>query len=277
MRKKKKWAIAGAILLGAGIVICALSLGMTGFDMTKLSTVKFEENTYEISEDFDSISIDADTENITFALSDDENCKVVCYEETDAPHHVRVEDHTLVIDKAQSEHMFYFAVEVPGITVYLPKTQYQAITVDSDTSDVVIPEDFSFDSINVTLSAGDVTCLASAEGAVAIKTDTGEVTISDIFCGTLTWTGDTGDLIMTNVVASDAFHLESGTGDIKLDGCDAGEIYALTDTGDITGTLLSDKIFTTATDTGDVDVPKTTTGGRCELSTDTGDIRIGIR
>jgi hypothetical protein len=49
-----------------------------------------------------------------------------------------------------------------------------------------------------------------------------------------------------------------------------------TDTGDITGSLLSGKIFMPQTNTGDVTVPDTVTGGKCRLSTNTGDIKISI-
>ena len=42
------------------------------------------------------------------------------------------------------------------------------------------------------------------------------------------------------------------------------------------GSLLSDKVFITETDTGNVNIPKTTDGGKCEIKTDTGDIKIKI-
>lgn len=58
--------------------------------------------------------------------------------------------------------------------------------------------------------------------------------------------------------------------------CDAETIYVNTDTGSVTGTLLTDKVFIIETDTGSVDVPKSITGGRCEITTDTGNIRITI-
>ena len=64
---------------------------------------------------------------------------------------------------------------------------------------------------------------------------------------------------------------------VVLDGCDAAEIFVKTDTGDVTGTLLSEKVFVTTTDTGKVEVPRSVSGGRCEITTDTGDIRISIR
>ena len=49
-----------------------------------------------------------------------------------------------------------------------------------------------------------------------------------------------------------------------------------TDTGNVKGSLLSEKVFIVSTDTGKKQVPNTITGGRCEITTDTGDIIISI-
>ena len=90
------------------------------------------------------------------------------------------------------------------------------------------------------------------------------------------FTADTGDLQMKNVIASGEFKIELDTGDVNFDRSDAAQIFVETDTGDISGTLLTNKVFFAETDTGDVDVPRTASGGRCELTTDTGDISIRI-
>ena len=86
--------------------------------------------------------------------------------------------------------------------------------------------------------------------------------------------GDTGDILLSHVIATERLSIERGTGDVKVESCDAAEIFIETDTGDVTGTLLSDKVFVVETDTGRIDVPKTSNGGRCEIITDTGDILI---
>jgi len=41
--------------------------------------------------------------------------------------------------------------------------------------------------------------------------------------------------------------------------------------------LLTDKVFITKTDTGSINVPDSITGGRCEIKTDTGDIKITVK
>ena len=114
-------------------------------------------------------------------------------------------------------------------------------------------------------------------GDLEIQEHTGKVILENVTCRNFISDGDTGSLVMTNVKASGEFNIERDTGDVEFHGCDAETIYVETDTGDVTGTLLTDKVFITETDTGSVDVPKSTDGGRCEISTDTGDIRIEIQ
>ena len=82
------------------------------------------------------------------------------------------------------------------------------------------------------------------------------------------------DISLKNVIATEKISIERSIGDVKFDDCDATEIWVETDTGDVTGNLLSEKIFITETSTGDVNVPKSTKGGKCEITTSTGDIYI---
>jgi hypothetical protein len=44
----------------------------------------------------------------------------------------------------------------------------------------------------------------------------------------------------------------------------------------VSGSLLSNKVFTAKTDTGKVSVPNSSNGGKCEITTDTGKIIIEI-
>ena len=116
----------------------------------------------------------------------------------------------------------------------------------------------------------------TSDGKLETKTDTGITDITNATCADLYSTGATGSLYLTSVIASGEYHIKRDTGNVRFDGCDAEAIYVETDTGDVTGTFLTDKVFLTETDTGSVDVPKTITGGRCEITTDTGDIKISV-
>ncbi len=203
----------------------------------------------------------------------------------------------------------------PKITVYMPAEEYGALLVKSSTGDTEIAKDFKFASIDISESTGDVKSAASVSGEVKIKTSTGHITLenmsagsidlevttgkivasgitcegeleievstgkanlTDVTCKTLESEGDTGDITLRNVIASERFSIERSTGDVKFEGCDAAEIFVKTDTGDVEGTLLSDKVFIVNTDTGKVSVPNSIVGGRCQIETDTGDVKITV-
>lgn len=212
------------------------------------------------------------------------------------------------------EHMGIF-FGTPKITVYVPQGEYGTLSVKSSTGDVEIPKDFKFEGIDISESTGVVTNYASASELIKIKTSTGDIRLENISAGTLDLSvstgnvtvsnvtcegdvkinvstgkvniidtccknvissGNTGDIVLKNVVATETFSVDRSTGDVKFDSSDAAEIFVKTDTGDVTGSLLTDKVFITQSDTGSIDVPKAVTGDRCEITTDTGDIKITI-
>ena len=213
------------------------------------------------------------------------------------------------------DHISFFNFSTPKITVYLPCTEYGELCVKSSTGNVEIPNDFLFKSIDILQSTGDVANYASVYEEIKIHTSTGKILVENATAHSLDLTvstgdvtvknvtceadvkvavstgksyitaltcynfvsdGDTGDIFLKDVITAGNFTIERTTGDVKFDGCDACEIFVKTDTGDVAGSLLSDKIFITETDTGRIVVPETVTGGRCKVITDTGDIKIEI-
>ena len=208
-----------------------------------------------------------------------------------------------------------FAFESPSVTVYLPANEYAALSIDATTSDVRLPEGITFDSIRAVVSTGNVFCCSSAKDVMELEATTGKIDVADssagqmglsvttgdvkvssvaceglidanvttggmkledIVCMDLQSTGSTGDLVMKNVIGTGEFRLERSTGDIRMESCDAASIIAKTSTGDVVGSLKTDKVFLTESGTGDVEVPRTTSGGVCDITTGTGDIQIEI-
>ena len=100
--------------------------------------------------------------------------------------------------------------------------------------------------------------------------------MTDVSCRSLESLGDTGDIILNHVIVQKIL-IERTTGDVSFENCDAAELSIRTDTGDVSGSLLSEKIFITKSNNGKIDVPETVTGGKCEITTDTGDIIIVIQ
>lgn len=313
-----KWFIIAGLLMVLGLVVFAGVMTSLNWDFSRLSTSKFITNTYEISDAFTDISINTDTSDVIFLPSEDGTCKIVCYEEENVLHDVSVEEGTLKI-RAHDRRKWYMHIGInfssPKITVYLPENQYGALMVKRSTGDVNIGDHASFDSVEVTMSTGDVKCLASVSGLMRIKASTGDISVenlsaamvdltvttgkvtvsgvtcqetmrikvstgkanvTDTQCKNLISTGSTGTITLKNVIAAEKFSIERSTGDVKFDSSDAAEIYVKVSTGDVRGSLRSDKVFFVDTSTGDVSVPKTVTGGKCEITTSTGDVRITI-
>lgn len=258
-KSMKMWLIIGASLVVVGSLIFVAAMTVNKWDFTKLSTVKYETNTYEITDEFSSITIEDSTTDIIFVPSDNENCKVICREETKLKHSVSVKNGVLTIGVTNTRKWYdNVGISIGGtkITVYLPESEYENLVIKTSTGDVEI-SDYYFDTIDISMSTGDVN-------------------LTDIECNSLVLTGSTGDVLLNNVIADTSIKIKRNTGDVKFVKCDAEEITVKVSTGDVNGSLLSDKIFVVDTSTGDVDVPNTTEGGVCEITTSTGDIKIEI-
>ena len=199
--------------------------------------------------------------------------------------------------------------------IYLPKNQYASLKLDGDTGDFTLSDGFFFESADIKTTTGDIMLFhTSFSGALSLKYTTGDVEISDTKAKEITVRGNTGRTAMSDITAEDIkiqattgkvsllkiraenvsvktdtgdqtfsdivligeIRIEADTGDVSFTACDAAQIYVNTDTGDVAGTFLSEKIFIVRTDTGDLDVPNSVSGGRCEITTDTGDVKISI-
>ena len=256
----KKWMIIATALVVVGSLMFVIVMTINKWDFTKLSTVKYETNTYEITEEFNSILIDTSTVDIVFVPSGDESCKVVCHEEEKLKHSVDVKNGTLTIKETNTREWYDNIGITMGstkITVYLSEGDYEKLVIDTSTSDIEMSGDYYFDLIDVSVS-------------------TGSIDLTGVSCKALATKGSTGDICLDNVIADESINIKRSTGNVKFVKCDAEEIFVKVSTGDVTGSLLSDKVFSTKTSTGRVSVPNTTTGGVCEITTNTGDINIEI-
>ena len=170
------------------------------------------------------------------------------------------------------------SIEVTTGDVSLSDINCQNLISDGDTGDITVEKLTAIEKVSIERSTGKVNITDTNCGAsLNITLSTGKATLTNINCADLESEGSTGSLTMTNVIATGKFSIERSTGDVRFNGCDASEISVETDTGDVSGSLLSDKIFLYETDTGKVKLPETTSGGKCKIETDTGDIIIEIK
>lgn len=258
-RKSRKWLLIAIACIFTGALIFTVALTILDFDFTRLSTQKYDTYIEIIDEDFNNISIDVSEAEIVFKESADGKTRVECFEEEKVSHDVAVEDGTLKIDVVDSkkwyEHIGIFFAGAK-IIIYLPKSEYDDTSIKTDIGDIEIR--------NIDL------------GEVEISTSTGEIELENISCNNINAKSSTGDINLESVIAKEKFNIKSETGSVEFENSDASEIIVKTSTGDVEGTLLSEKIFNAKTSTGEISIPKSATGGKCEIRTDTGDIEIEI-
>ena len=214
------------------------------------------------------------------------------------------------------DHITFFGSDAPTVTVYIPEGKYGSLKILTSTGDVSVHNQFDFKSADIKGSTAYVNYYAKTEGEVAISCSTGVITVEDISassmelkvstgkielsnlnvsgdigievstgkavvtgvtCNNFTSTGDTGKMNLTDVVSSGKISIKRSTGDVTLEACDAAEVYIKTSTGDVKATFLTSKIVVANTSTGRLDYPTLSEGGRCEITTSTGDVKVYIK
>ncbi len=308
-------AIAALIL---GIVLAGVGISVMGSDFNDLVIKAYTPVTYGVSEDFTNILIYTDVHDISFVLSEDADCKVVCDERERVSHVVTVQNGTLTVKTVNNKMWFDYIGIFSGkttITVYLPKTEYDTVILNTDTGDIKITKEFSFNTAKIETDTGDVLWYAGVVNDISVESDTGDLNIKDISPASVQAETDTGEITLTTLSATEGISVSSDTGDVLLTDCtikgildvktstgdvslantisgilniktttgdvtfnnaDAENLSVKTDTGDVRGTLMTEKIFFPTTDTGKISLPRTTSGGICEINTSTGNIKIDI-
>ena len=210
---------------------------------------------------------------------------------------------------------FFYSVS-PKITVYLANTDYQNLVVNNSTGDINVPGDFTFDNVAIKVSTGDINFKSTVKDALAITSSTGNHVLTDASMKSLSLEASTGRIELNNVLVENDINLKTSTGNMKLTGVkatnltttcstggvtlanvevsnhiynkastgdityldsDASTIQIETSTGDVNLNLLTPKIMSVSTKTGDVDVPTSLTGGLCQITTSTGDITVRFK
>ena len=293
----KKLLLIAVALIVIGSLSLSISLALNSWDYAKITSKNYKNDSIDIYEPFDKISIDTDTSDIEFIRAQSK-CTVDFYQLENAEYSTYISNNTLYISAADSksifDHISFISSETVKIKIYLPESFYTSLQINDETGDIVIPNNFSFDSIDISTSTGDVSDNASAKTIrisnqtgdtslnnisadhITLSCSTGDTILNDVTSEYINSSGSTGDLDLINVNATKTIKAERSTGDITLRNSDANELYLETSTGSVSGSLLSGKTFVTSSSTGNIDVPSSS-GGKCEIKTSTGDITITIR
>ena len=306
--------IIGGTLLIAGSTLFAIGLAK-GIGQSKLVTNSYDLNESFSDFDFDvsvsSVKFEATTDGTKKVVCEEFEKQPHEVKVSDNTLKITQKD-----TRKWYEYAFNFSFKSPKITVYLPADSYGNFNLKSSTGDIETTKDFSFANFTAKLSTGNVNIksnisdnanIESSTGNIVlngietnnikakastgrvslenvtvnndinIHVSTGRVALENVKADNLNVEASTGYVSLTKTIINDHIEIKTDTGDVKFNDSDADTLEIKTDTGDVTGTLLTSKVFIVRTDTGKIDVPETTSGGLCKITTDTGDIRIQIK
>ena len=274
--KTKVWIMFGVFFALLGLVLFSAGMSLNGWDFTKLTTEKYETNTYEIKENFKDVSIHTDTADVSFVLTEEEVCKVVCHEPVKEKHAVAVQNETLSVTATDTRKWFnkitFVSFDSPCLKIYLPKTVYEKLVIELSTGDVQLPRDFSFQDIEIGTSTGDIECAASAEKAVRLCASTGDINLDGTKAGSIELSVSTGRIKVRNVVCEGEMQIDVSTGKTELTSVCCKEFTSVGTTGDISfvHTIVDDKLSVERS-TGDVLFDRSD-AGEIFIETSTGDV-----
>lgn len=301
MKKGIKIAlIAAACLIVAGLVIGGLGFAFGGDAFFKNEAVT--EREIVIENGFSDISIDCERSTVVILPAEDGVCRIIAGESEKCRISAEVVNGRLQIKQSTKPKWginfisFDFSVFNPyRLDIYLPASEYGALSVNNVSGGVNISEGFTFANARLDTVSGGIkfhsrvrseAAFESTSGGIEaggfecelLKADctSGGIRLSNVSCGSADIECTSGGITLTSVIASGMLEVDTISGSITFERCDGGSIRANAVSGGIKGSLLSPKLFRTDTVSGRISVPASGDGGICELETTSGRIEITI-
>lgn len=300
MKKGKKITliVAGCLVL-LGLILAGAGMAAIGFEPNRLSAADYHTEHYEITEAFQNISISGADSDVHLYPSESDTCKVVYTEDKDVPLEIAVEEGTLDIRRQPGptwQVQFGIYLGETGVSVYLPKEQYDSLEIHTSSGNITVSDGIEVGSATVQSTSGEIEILSSPNGKQTVSTQSGNIHIADGEPESLQVQSTSGDITLENgkvnasiqmksssggmtltqVIVTGPICLQSTSGDIELNSCDGEELEIQTTSGNVSGTLLSEKVFQIATSSGTVDAPYSGSGGKCKITTTSGDVEFTI-
>ena len=222
---------------------------------------RYITNIHEITDTYKKILVNAKDAKVKIEPSNDNDTKLVFFENKKHPYEFFIEDDTLIIKlvKTRWYNLLRVGVDRSEIRLYVPESTLETISVRSNTGCVDI---------------SSIIC----NGAIEIQINTGNVNLKSVSCQALRSKGNTGCISLDKLTATESISIKRRTGKVSLNDSSAPEIFVETNTGSVCGRLPSNTVFAVYTRTGKIKIPKPpiveTIGGRCEIKTNTGNIRF---
>ena len=293
--------ITAGSCLGIGLILGVLGMIQARNNNYEAFKSNREKVVTEITDGFENIEIDEVSDDIIIMPSEDGKVIVETWDGDMQYHDVGVEDNTLKITFRNKGSYITFDLDFMEdeedykTVIYLPAGEYKDFSINGTSSDVEIPDIYTFEDVSISLVSGDIRDSAYTTGTLNINTTSGEVddlNINGISADINTVSGNinisscnvsgsididvtSGDVTLNDVTTS-AANINSVSGDITFNGFESGATNIDTTSGNINATLIGNYKINTDTVSGNVSIgcDNLTDGASFDVSTVSGDITI---
>lgn len=284
MKKSKKILIfssLGAML--AGLILFTAVMGSIQFNFGRLNAEQFRTHDVypDAQEAFQNVEIETLNGDVYIHPASGNQHKVTCSISEHVFYDVKTENGTLKIKQHDSrqwyEHLGVIWEPPYGVVVELPKQAYEKLTVKTTSGRVEIDR-LEFRSTELSSVSGDLQMVECLAGRLKGETTSGNINLFNTNASSMELRTTSGDLYTTGSDTSGVAAMSSVSGDVYLYYFDSGDLKVSTVSGDIDLTLLSGKVFSAQSRSGDIHIPPSDpSGSLCELATTSGDIGVEVR
>ena len=222
---------------------------------------KYITNTYEITNGYKKILINAKDAKVKIEETSDVITKLVVNEKKSYPYVFSVIDNTLIVKPLKSKWYNFLTIGISHaeIKLYIPKQELDMLSIKQNIGTINISSLTYSKEIN-------------------IQTNTGSINLENINCDTFDSKGNTGSIILNNLISKKSMLIKRTTGKVILNNSFSPDIFIKTNTGSVSGKLPPNIVFTATTNTGKIKIPNPPIGeiisGRCVVITNTGSIKF---
>lgn len=275
---KRKLMVA---LVMAGLVLIGLSMVLA--DGERKETELFS------GKDIRSIELRCKSADITLSPAEDDCLRVIST--GNASYSAMAEDGLLTVE-GEGRPFDLFGND--SLALYLPSGLYERIEAQLSSGDIaargiqtgslsakttsgsIALTDVTADESRLETTSGSLRVFASNPGNCMGTVTSGDISFDGCRFAAAELKTTSGGIRLADVRAEGVLKLTTGSGSISLENGDAETLEIETGSGDVRGTLCTEKIFVARSSSGRIDVPEGVSGGICRVRTGSGDISLKL-
>lgn len=276
--KYKRILIISAVLFLIGVMLFVGAFALSGFDLSKLSNVKYTKKAAEFH-DIHNIIIDDENNSVKILRADTDSVQV-SYHDSDKAHYVITESGgTLYIKKETTSFFFnFFTLDFSDhtLTLTVPESSIGEISVHTQNGSVTL-EGVNAERADVTSSNGGIYISGGNIGVIDTDTSNGPVKLWDMESRKITADTSNAKIVITSVNVPE-LDASTSNGGIEAYSVRSKKCILETSNGSVDVLMIGDPSefrISHRTSNGSVDAPPSGSGPReLFVGTSNGNIRI---